>query len=340
MKQYAELLKIEIYIVLLFNMRVGDPFGGNQILKTQVEETLEATYFRLQQKAVDRETFSGRSFLFPHLFPFIQHSSGCQPRAISNLLSLLPEHQHLIPLETYKNVKTILRYYCGAMYQTTRDIHFLQHRFELTVDDFEEGRIYYQQSIPAVQFTSLIRDALRSAFSNYKWVESFLQRYHLGKGLIATEMPKEVYKINRANLLFHQGKFQEASTELIGYDWYGRVDEPQILLLAIRTDVKIQFCLDRLDDDYGLRTLELAEKRVRRLANVEPSLKKMTLCFLKTTQGLFQLRRKQTLGGVDENLSRKTKELWQKAAEQPTAELDWLRDGFKKSSLFDFYLSG
>lgn len=269
--------------------------------------------------------------LYQNAFEMLRYLGQPQGQmAFETLKQLLQRNDWPIPREQIKGLKAVLRTFCVSMYHQTKSIHHLQNRFDLFREHIEEEMLFQNQGLPAVQFSGLISDALRLGPQNQTWVQTFLQQFENGKKLMATETPNEVYKINRANLLFHLGQYKEASNELIAYEWYGRVDEPQILLLAIRIDLKTQFELKRLDDDYGLRTIDAAEKRIARLPELDEILKKMTLNFVRLIKQIFASFRRCESGKKKPdqsfNLSAKVKAFQTSISTQPMAEKEWLQE--------------
>ena len=139
-----------------------------------------------------------------------------------------------------------------------------------------------------------------------------------------TETPREVYKINRAHLLLHQRAFREASNELIGYEWYGRIDEPQILLLAIRIDLKTQIEMGHYEEDYTLRTLNNVEKRIIRLTGIDQQQSDMTLQFLRLIKQMCPLMVKLKISLIPDDINEKIDKWEKEIRSEPIAEKAWL----------------
>lgn len=233
-----------------------------------------------------------------------------------------------LPREQIQGLKAVLRLYCGIVGNRTKNNYFQQKRFELFREHIKEEMLLRQGHLPAIQLCSLISDALRLGAENHAWAEAFLQQFDHGINIIGSETPREVYKVNKANLLFHQASFKQAANELVGYEWYGRIDEPQILLLAIRVDLKTRYELRLYDDEHTLRTLDAAEKRILRLESVEPQLAQMTLTFLRVIKQLLGIQ--QRLSQPPTGSSRrfdpvaKCQQLRTMVLDKPIAEKNWL----------------
>ena len=228
-----------------------------------------------------------------------------------------------LPEEIIKSLKTIQSTYCAKLYNQTGDQVYLQRRFDLFKESLEADLAQQNGKITAVQLSGTVSNALKLGPSNHRWVTQFLARFSQGKDVLGTETPREVYKVNQAHLLLQQGYFREASNELIGYEWYSRLDDPQILLLAIRIDLKIQFELKRYMDDYTMRTLDTAEKRILRLAGLDEQQRSMTLLFLRVIKQLSLLLAVTHLH-TPSQLVEKVEELNAKINLKPIAEKEWL----------------
>lgn len=236
---------------------------------------------------------------------------------------LLKNKQLNLPEEIIKSLKTIQSTYCAKLYNQTGDQVYLQRRFDLFKESLEADLAQQNGKITAVQLSGTVSNALKLGPSNHRWVTQFLARFSQGTDVLGTETPREVYKVNRAHLLLQQGHFREASNELIGYEWYSRLDDPQILLLAIRIDLKIQFELKRYTDDYTMRTLDTAEKRILRLAGLDEQQRSMTLLFLRFIKQLSLLFAVTHLY-TRIQLVEKVEELNAKINLKPIAEKEWL----------------
>ncbi|HRD81685.1 MAG: hypothetical protein IAE84_02440 [Saprospiraceae bacterium] len=250
--------------------------------------------------------------------------------AFEYLDNQLKNKQLPLPAEQIKGLKAVLRFYCGIMANRRQDGYFLQKRFELFQEHIAEEMLLNRGGVSAVQLCGLLSDALRLGDHNHAWTEDFLQQFENGAQIAHTETPREVYKINKANLLFHQGRFRETANELIGYEWYGRVDNPQILLLAVRIDLKARYELGLYDDDHTLRTIDAAEKRILRLDDLDPQLARMTLFFLRTVRQLAGIRHRMSQplasGSRRFDAAGKLERLAGAIEEQPIAEKVWLKE--------------
>lgn len=249
--------------------------------------------------------------------------------AFEYLDNQLKNKQLPLPAEQIKGLKAVLRFYCGIMANRRQEGYFMQKRFELFQEHIAEEMLLNRGGVSAVQLCGLLSDALRLGAHNHAWAEAFLQQFENGAHIANTETPREVYKINKANLLFHQGRFREAANELIGYEWYGRVDNPQILLLAVRIDLKARCELGLYNDDHTLRTIDASEKRILRLEDIDPQLARMTLAFLRTVRQLFGIRQRlaQPLSSGSRRFDPvvKLERLSAAIEEEPIAEKIWLK---------------
>ncbi len=244
--------------------------------------------------------------------------------AFQRMSELMQKPDVQLPKALLRTLRTLQRAYCAHMFHSTRLPIYAQRRFDLAKIDLEEDLSVQDGTITASQFTATISNALMLGETNHTWVLSFLDKFPNGKGILATEMPREVFKTNRAYLLLQQGQYREASNELVGYEWYGRIDSPQVLLLAIRVDLKAQYELNRFDDDYTLRTLEAAEKRIVRLTGIDDQLKNMTLSFLRMLRQIGHERTLQTHLYDPRDASAKVAAWREEINSQPIAEKDWL----------------
>jgi hypothetical protein len=239
-------------------------------------------------------------------------------------------HARDLPNEIIMTFQTIQRIYCSVMYNQTGKTIYLQRNFAFFTQNLEQEIKQQGGTISALSFSAAISNALRIGQENHEWVIRFLQRFQNGKNLFGTETPREVYKTNRANLLLSQHAYREASNELIGYEWYGRIDEPQILLLAIRIDLKIQYEMGKYDDDYTMRTLDNAEKRILRLGGIDQQQRDMTLSFLRLLKQLclvaVKLKMRRSKDGLDGKITK-----WQtEINSKPIAEKAWLLQKLKE----------
>lgn len=262
------------------------------------------------------------------LLQHLENKQGIQ--AFHQLDECLRNQTLLLPREQIQGLKAVLRLYCGIVINRTQSPFFQQKRFELFRDHILEEMLLRKGAISPVQLSSLISDALRLGAENHGWATDFLQQFENGKCLFGTETPREIYKVNKANLLFHQGFYREAANELIGYEWYGRIDEPQVLLLAIRIDLKTRYERSLFEDEHTLRTLEAAEKRVARLDELNPQLSGMTLAFLRFVKQLFNVKTRlaqpKTAGSRQLDLNLKRTQLLASLQEHPVAEKVWLQE--------------
>jgi len=256
----------------------------------------------------------------------LEQPSGIE--AFNQLDALLNTAAKQLPGEQVLGLKAVQRLFCSIVVNRTRSPFFQQRRFELVREHLEQEMLLRKGQLSAVQFSSILSDALRLGPENHAWAASFLQQFDNGKNIITTETPREVYKVSKANLLFHQSQYREAANELIGYEWYGRIDEPQVLLLAIRIDLKTRYERGLYDDEHTLRTLDAVEKRVGRLQEINPQLSAMTLAFLRLVKQLFnaqtRLRQPKTAGSRAFDLNAKRTQLLAALEEQPVAEKAWL----------------
>ncbi len=244
--------------------------------------------------------------------------------AFLSMSAMMQQPDVQLPKDLLRTLRTIQGAYCAYRYNSTRDPIFLQRRFDLAKIDLEEELSAQEGTITATRFAGTIANALFLGEQNHAWVISMLDKFPNGKGILATETPREVFKTSRAHLMLQQGQYREASNELVGYEWYGRIDEPQVLLLAIRVDLKTQYELDRFDDDYTLRTLEAAEKRIVRLTGIDDQLKNMTLSFLRVLRQIGHERTLQTHLYDSRDASAKIAAWREEINSQPIAEKDWL----------------
>ncbi|MBN8682964.1 MAG: hypothetical protein J0L99_09925 [Chitinophagales bacterium] len=250
--------------------------------------------------------------------------------AFEALDSILQSEQLQLPAQQIQGLRAILRAYCGIMINKTQNPYFQKKRFQLYQKHIYEEMSTHNGKLSALKFSTIISDALRLGPENHAWADTFLQHFENGQNLLTTETPREIFKVNKANLRCHQGQYREAANELIGYEWYGRIDEPQVLLLAIRIDLKTRYERGLFDDEHTLRTLDAVEKRVGRLQEINPQLSGMTLAFLRLVKQLFntqsRLRQPKTSGSRAFDLDTKRAQLLAALEEQPVAEKGWLRE--------------
>ena len=250
--------------------------------------------------------------------------------AFEQLDAILQSEQLQLPAQQIQGLRAILRAYCGIMINKTQNPYFQNKRFQLYQKHIYEEMSMLNGKLSALKFSTIISDALRLGPENHAWADTFLQHFENGQNLLTTETPREIFKVNKANLRCHQGHHREAANELIGYEWYGRIDEPQVLLLAIRIDLKTRYELALFDDEHTQRTLDAVEKRVGRLQEINPQLSAMTLAFLRLVKQLFntqaRLRQPKTSGSRALDLDAKRAQLLAALEEQPVAEKGWLRE--------------
>jgi hypothetical protein len=229
-----------------------------------------------------------------------------------------------IPDDIILTIRTMQRVYCSVMYNRTGQPIYLQRNFVFFTENLEREIKQKAGAVTALSFSAAISNALRLGKQNHAWVGDFLERFKNGNNIIGTEIPREVYKINRAHLLLHQGAYREASNELVGYEWYGRLDEPQILLLAIRIDLKTQIEMGRYEEDYTLRTLDSAEKRIVRLVGIDEQQRQLTLQFLRIIKQICPIMAKVQLRMPPADVQTRKAAWQQEIAQVPVAEKAWL----------------
>lgn len=238
-----------------------------------------------------------------------------------------------LPKEVFQTLRIVLSAYCAIMYNRTGNAIFLQRRLDLQKTDLEAELQSNGNTITATRLSGTVSNALLAGKQNYEWVADLLEKFRQGVGILASDTPREVYKINRAHLLFYQKAYREAANELVGYDWYGRVNDSQILLLAIRIDLKTQFELKQFDSDYVARTLDAAEKRITRLSDINEQLQAMTLLFLRLIRQISIVKGKgKQFYSTDEWHSKIAE--WEKYIhEKPIAEKKWLQELIAKMAV-------
>lgn len=240
------------------------------------------------------------------------------------IANLLQSGKMDLPDEEVQALRIVLNAYCAIMYNRTGSPIFLQRRFEIQKTDLENELRTNGNTITATRFCATVSNALLTGAQNFEWVASLIERFRNGVGILATDTPREIYKVNRAHLLFYQHAYREAANELIGYDWYGRINDAQILLLAIRIDLKTQFELGQFDADYIFRTLDASEKRIIRLNDINEQLQSMTLNFLKLFRQICAAKAKGKQFYSQDGWEGKIAE-WKKSLEsKPVAEKTWM----------------
>ena len=238
---------------------------------------------------------------------------------------LMRQETLCLPAPVLQTVRIVLNAYCAIMYNRTGEQIFLHRRLELQKTDLENELRSNGNTITATRLSGTVSNALLAGEQHYAWVADLLERFWQGTGILATDTPREVFKVNRAHLLFHQGAYRDAANELIGYEWYGRINDAQILLLAIRIDLKTQFELGQFESDYMLRTLDAAEKRITRLHDINEQLRSMTLRFLRLIRqiGLATLKGRSFYTYADWKSKMADWETY--IQEKPIAEKTWLK---------------
>lgn len=238
-----------------------------------------------------------------------------------------------LPDEVLQTLRVVLNAYCAFMYNRTGASVFLQRRLDLQKRDLEDELRYNGSTITATRLSGTVSNALLAGEQNYEWVADLLKKFPQGTGILATDTPREVYKVNYAHLLFYQKSYREAANELIGYDWYGRINDSQILLLAIRIDLKTQFELKKFDSDYITRVLDSAEKRIVRLSNINQQLQAMTLHFLRLIRQISLVKAKGKQFYSHEEWHSKIVEWDKYLQEKPIAEKKWLQELITKMAV-------
>jgi hypothetical protein len=238
---------------------------------------------------------------------------------------LMRQETLCLPAPVLQTIRIVLNAYCAIMYNRTGERIFLQRRLELQKTDLENELRSNGNTITATRLSGTVSNALLAGEQHYAWVADLLERFWQGAGILATDTPREVFKVNRAHLLFHQGAYRDAANELIGYEWYGRINDAQILLLAIRIDLKTQFELGQFESDYMLRTLDAAEKRITRLHDINEQLRSMTLRFLRLIRqiGLTTLKGRAFYTYADWKSKMADWETY--IQKKPIAEKTWLK---------------
>lgn len=94
----------------------------------------------------------------------------------------------------------LLRHYV----QPHRSEVFLQRRLDLQKTDLENELRSNGNTITATRLSGSVSNALLAGEQNYEWVNNLLDRFQNGSGILATDTPREVYKVNRAHLLFYR----------------------------------------------------------------------------------------------------------------------------------------
>lgn len=258
------------------------------------------------------------------------HEQDTHSQLYKTIEQLMGQDGIRLPDQVLQTIRISLSAYCAIMYNRTGDRFFLQRRLELQKTDLENELRTNGNTITATRLSGTVSNALLAGEQNYSWVAELLEVFGQGVGILATDTPREVYKVNRAHLLFHQGAYRQAANELIGYEWYGRISDAQILLLAIRIDLKTQFELGQFESDYMLRTLDAAEKRITRLLDINKQLRSMTLHFLRLIKQIGHARVKGRSFYTQEDWKNKLAD-WEKwMQEKPIAEKTWLKSVLDK----------
>ncbi len=264
--------------------------------------------------------------LYQQVIGLLQQNDPNESRAaLDRITAGLANPGIALPVIHLRGIKAALRIFCGVMANTHDIPYFHEKRFHLFREHIQEDMLLHHGQVSAIQLSGLISDALRLG-GYVGWAADFLQQFEQGRGIIGTQTAREVYKINVANLRFHQQQYREAANELIGYEWYGRVDDPQLLLLAIRIDLKARYELSLHDDDHTIRTLDAAEKRITRLTDIAPQLSQMTLHFLRIIKQLSNIHQKRQIKHPKNfDATPKCQQLRIAIHDKPTAEKAWLQ---------------
>jgi hypothetical protein len=316
-------IKMSIIINLQINRFVlpGNALEAPYEIDHQIEMAQNFIHQLPQSGALLHETQ-----LFVLLSALLHQRDIANSQRFETVVALIKNPSTSISDEYRKTVTDILASYCSVRYIKTRDSAYLQRRFDLTLPQLEADLMHNNGTLAVSQLTATVSVALRLGPHMYSWVEEFLERFSDGQRLLGTKTPRETYKVNRAHLLLLQGKVREASNQLVGYDWYSRIDDPQTLLLAIRVDLKAQYELNRYQDDYTIRLLDTAEKRITRIQGLDIQLQNMTLRFLRVMRQVFEV------ASILELQPRRRTELATRSVSirqdvemgAPIAERDWL----------------
>lgn len=319
-------MKLHLTTNLRLKLLVKTPYE-TESEKRAAERHLQRIDFLKTLPDADSSLLKAYLQAFQLLAPYQEKVSEA---AFEGLSALIDQKKLALQKDMLMQLKAVQRVYLLFRFTATRDFAYLENRFELLYRHTLEDWLPHEDAVlPVSQFIALISDALHIGPKYDAWVESFLERFSQGRHLSGTDTPREIYKINRAHWLYRRARYREASNELVGYEWYGRVDDVQALLLAIRIDLKTQYELNRLDDDYGVRTLDAAEKRIKRISDLDDTLKSMTLRFLRVARQLYNLKTRQYL--ASKGLARKvnmqeiSRRLPAELDASPIAEKEWLK---------------
>ena len=221
------------------------------------------------------------------------------------LQQLIENHTNEVDHEYIRAYLTYLRNLCTLLVNDNQ-ISFLPVLFNLSKEHYQRGYLHYEGKIHGTTLISVSHNALR--LNEIKWAEMFVLNH---ENKVLSDTPEnDYYHLAKANLLFHQKKYDDA-TSLIP-DGFNSAD---LTLLCRRLEMKCYYEMQSTMLDYKIDTFRMFLSRTGK--DLLPAL-------LKRRNGNFVnlLARIVTTPKGDRQRAQKLKEAALSQAE--IVERDWL----------------
>ena len=189
---------------------------------------------------------------------------------LENLERLLDAHQHTIPLEQFKNLKTYSRIFILQQYQQRGDEQTRSRVFDLYNEHLQKGYFYIDGKIPFTAFRNLIVFALK--LNKTEWVKHFLDT-HTPDRIGGTRFASEIYSLNLAEYQYHLAQYDEAQNTLV----YRHFEHPGTSITADLLLIKIFY---ETQQELLAPRMKALDQKIRR-SSLASSVKERNLNFLR-----------------------------------------------------------
>lgn len=255
------------------------------------------------------------------------------------MLEQLKKSTEALPEEKQKDLFAIIRNYLASTYNRTKMHQYLDQLHQLHRSQLEEGLLTFNSGhvrfIHRSQLHGMI--SVASKLRDFEWMHSVLAQFP-SERIVPSQQSEVFWRINMTNVLFEQGKYEDARKTLGSPTAFRSIHEQHYRLWAIRLYTKILFETGELGDYDGIQFLRAARVWLLRVRNLETKRRDANMAFLSIAKMLTQ---SQTKMRNSEKLEWAL-EVWTAAIEQKPAEYEWLVQKIQMagSELMGLFLDG
>ncbi len=168
----------------------------------------------------------------------------------------LPQSEQEVPPLQYRNLLAIYRYFVGRSYRLKGETQIRSRLYRLLQEHFEGGYLEVEGKLLPNTFRVLINLAIWE--KEYTWAHQVLDDYPPER-IMGTRYPLEFHNLSRADLLFAEGKLEEAEERIT----YRQFQDAHYSIMSDVLLAKIYYETDHDLFESRLRALELKVRRAR-----------------------------------------------------------------------------